>query len=386
MNVKTFLGILVTITVAFLGTLFFFRFNTPSIKTQPSEYIAIPQESSSSANMAEKSIPQQNQDKTILPAEKNVNPPVSLPKNPTTTTTAPVPNTFFTLLEGDSVFLAKDDGTFTSNGDVQPSAVTKKFFNYYPDKYDFIIIFTTYPSPTGADYGYVVNNTIKGLGDITFIDKSKIYGSKGILKAVPVLHNIPTNKRFSNLSHELSHYWLMYVQNTPDFQINGDGTHWSNWLDTATREGEYIYYDAEGGFGYKDNGNGTFSVDRINTPPGHSFNKFSSMSLYLMGLLPPSEVRPLTLWETSAANANEADVMVGTKKIVTVDDIIKIAGPRIPAYPNAQRNFKVAYILLAKKGGTATNAQIESIKWIAENFPQEWSFVTGGRSTISPVN
>ena len=105
-----------------------------------------------------------------------------------------------------------------------------------------------------------------------------------------------------------------------------------------------------------------------------------------MGLLPPSEVQPLTLWETSAANANEADAMVGTKKIVTVDDIIKIAGPRVPAYPNTQRNFKVAYILLPKKGETATNAQIESIKWIAENFPQEWSFVTSGRSTISPVN
>ena len=294
MNIKIIFLILAVAVVVAFGTFFFLKFNTPFIGTQPFEPIVVSEKNSSST-------PGLNSgQKTATHPENNKILPVAPPKEPVAAVTS-TSNTFFTLLEGDSVFLAKDDGSFTydtvfmiPNGDgtfekkpvsgmIQPSFITKKFFQYYPDIYDFIVIFAAYESPEGAggaDYGYVVNNHIKGLGNITFVDQSKIYGSKGTLKGTAVLHNIPTNKKFSDLAHELSHYWLMYVQNTPGFQINRDGAHWSNWIDTATREGGYIYYDADGGFAYKDNGNGTFSVDRNSTPlpSGHSFNKFSSMS------------------------------------------------------------------------------------------------------------
>ncbi len=356
MNRKFVLVILIVVVVA--GGYLYWQTNTTASIEQTKEE-------------NQNTLPVSSKNNPSLPASDNKKSPEAI-----------FTNTFFTVLKDDNIFVAKEEGSFNIDGRIQIATIIEKFFAYYPDQYDFIAIFTTYPSPSGADYGYVVNNTIQGIGNVAG-DQSKMYGSKGTLKGVSLIHDIPLDKRFSDLGHELSHYWIMYVQNTPDFSINRDGSHWSNWLDTATREGGFLYYDPNGGNAHTDNGDGTFSVDSTPLPPG-PFTKFSSISLYLMGLLPSSEVRPLVLWETLATPGSDvgSPPMVGVKKIVTVDDIIKIAGPRIPAYPNTQRNFKIAYILLPKNGETATESQIESIQWIAANFPQEWNRLTGGRSSI----
>ena len=394
MNIKIIFLILVIAVIVAFGTFFFLTFNTPPIGIEPLEPVAVPEESSSTANLMEKPVPRPNPEKTTLP-ENSENPPVSPSKNtavpatPTTPTTPTTPNTFFTLLEGDSVFLAKDDGTLSSNDDVDVNAVTKRFFQSHPDQYDFIAIFTDFPG-NGSNFNLTVKNPIQGLG-IDPWDNSTSFGSSGTLKAVVVEHvrpSVDNSYTFIDLAHEISHYWLAYIPNQPSLPINRDGAHWSKWFDTAVRSGSCFSRDPNGGGAYVDNGDGTFSLDpKPGCPPskGTASHKVNSLDLYLMGLIPVSEVTPLTLWipDDPSIEPSDSPAIKGTKKIVTVDDIIKIAGQRSPAYPNTQKDFKVAYIYLAK--GVPSDWQINNIKWIAQNFPQEWSFVTGGRSTISPV-
>ncbi len=302
----------------------------------------------------------------------------------------------FTLISGDNVFLAKDtDGSFTTLQQslieggktttsttlkVREENVMKKFYMYYPDSYDFVVIFSTFYNPNDADYGNVVYNPTKGIGidKVYYLNNLATYGSGEKLKHITVMHYLSRFENSSaNLTHEIGHYWLMYISD-PDLTIsrNGDG-HWSNFMDTATKENGVVHLSPMSGYPLKDNGNGTFSVDDIMP---RSYNKFNSMELYLMGLLPASETKPLTLWKTNASQVS--GTMTGSKKIITVDDLIKIAGPRVPAYPDTQRDFKIAYILLPKQGEMVDPLYIKNIKWIAENFPSEWSSATGGLSKL----
>ena len=291
----------------------------------------------------------------------------------------------FTQLDGD-VYVAQDDGSFTPFPDqVSEEALTKRFLATHPDQYDFISIFTTYPQPAGQPPGgaFVVNNTmIKGIGS-TIGDYSANFGTRVKLKAAPLLNDIELSS-MGGLAHEISHYWIMYIQNTPDLQLSRDGAHWSNFMDTAVRDAEGIHLDLNGGDAYKDNGDGTFSHDDVFTFSSTAISalemRFNSMDLYLMGFLSPSEVRPLTLWQTDALQFSGR--VVGTKRTVTVQDVIQKAGPRVPAYPDTQKSFRVAYILLPKRGQKATAVQTDSILSMAKNFPGFWERATGGRSKI----
>ena len=299
-----------------------------------------------------------------------------------------IPQTF-TPLQGNNVFLAPADSSYEySNGNVNPAAVTQSFFRQHADIYDFVAIFTDYPG-TGTDFNVRVKNTIAGLGPNTLEDSSALFGSAGFLKAVTLNHiHVPLSGAytFTDLPHEILHYWLAFIPNTPAIPLNR-GAHWSHTFDTTTNFGTCYYYDGNGGDAFVDNGYGTFSPTskkRCSWAFGGAANMANSLDLYLMGLVPASAVQPLTLWIPEDPTADLSGAVRGTKKTVAVQDIISIAGKRAPAYPNTQRNFKMAWIYVPK--GAPDPWQIENIKWAAKNFPKAWNeVVTRGRSTIDGV-
>ena len=81
--------------------------------------------------------------------------------------------------------------------------------------------------------------------------------------------------------HETGHQWLMYI-GVP--QGISDGVHYTKWADTGFIKNGQQWADAMGGWPWKDNGDGTVSVNNIQKPG------FSNLSLYLMGFAPASEV------------------------------------------------------------------------------------------------
>lgn len=300
----------------------------------------------------------------------------------------------FTVIS-DNVFLAPNDGSLTipvidpesgKGGDtteaIMPIVISKAFYASHPDQYDFMVILApTFPNP-GFDSSASVNNSVYGIG-MPVNDLSSTYGSGGTLKSIASIYNLDNGT--GDLLHEISHNWLMWISD-PNLKINdGTGQHWSLFIDTATRENGYMYFSPNRGHPFIDNGDGTFSLDSVTPLGSPSYHKFNSMELYLMGLLPATQVTPLTLWQTDLTRLTSTP-MVGTKRSVTVQDIINIAGQRKPSYPNTQRNFKIAYVLVPKKGEIIDSSIIEKVKKISTDFSKEWSFATRGLSTINGIS
>ncbi len=295
------------------------------------------------------------------------------------------PSKPFTLLFGDNVFLAPNDGSLTlltseetggKGGDVtgefiRSVKISKAFYNSHNDNYDFLIILApTFQSP-GFDGNSPVKNDIQGIGK-PIEDASSLYGSKGKLKSVVTIYS-------GSFLHEISHNWLMSISD-PNLKINRDSSHWSQFVDTATREGGLMYFSPNGGNPFIDNGDGTFSLDSVTPVPSTWYHKFNSMELYLMGLIPSSQVQPVTLWESTSPQV--AATMVGSKKTITIQDIVNSVGERNPAYPNTQRDFSIAYIIVPKKGEIIEDAILENIRLKVIDFSKEWNFATKGLSNI----
>ncbi len=87
--------------------------------------------------------------------------------------------------------------------------------------------------------------------------------------------------------------------------------------------------------------------------------RFSDFDLYLMGLIPASEVRPSYLIaepqnvprgygrDSPPTYYNQQVTVRGRRVDVTVQDLIRVNGNRSPAFPNTQRELDVVWVLWA---------------------------------------
>jgi len=315
---------------------------------------------------------------TPAPALKSAPPPILVPA-PSTQSQKPQPSP--------DIFVIQDDGSI-----IQPDnyinifQLARKFYSLYPDKdnYDFLNVFTTFDGSYKVAFHLPVKNEIRGIS-IPITASTENVGSSRLLSINYLgysyfLHpNLSQNDlkiNFWVIGHEIAHYWLMHVGKGPEFGLS-DGSHYTKWADTGfIRDGEQ-WDDLTGGWPWKDNGNGTVSVNNIKK------QGFSSLSLYLMGLIPASEVPDIrVVVPNDLADAGFTNVE-GKFKMIPINDIVAKYGARNPSYENAQKNFKIAYILLAKRGETPKQYQLDAINYIAQNFPGEWNFMTYGKSTIN---
>lgn len=271
---------------------------------------------------------------------------------------------------------------------VEPRAVvSQEFFRTHPDNYDFIVAFSGFEFDTGQGtaFHWGVRNAVKGIG-IPQFDAGTAFGSptrlQGFIDMAALTRYVtdPLDPRFetvlSVLTHEVLHQWAAHVRvKSPDDSLSDvllgrDGSHWSFLLDS----GASVMYGNQ----WKDNGDGTFSSTAT--------RKFlSPLDLYLMGFYKPEEVPPFFVVENPGidkARLPEENVTVsGTKRIITIDDIIAAEGPRVPAAGEAQKEFRMAFVLLVGPSQRATDAQLAAINRVRDAFMTRFAILTGGRAT-----
>lgn len=335
----------------------------------------------------------------ILPVAPTPIPNVKLISTPTPTpipTPNPTPTPFPTQSQKFSstadVFAMQDDGMMVQSGDiVDVGAVARKFYSLYPgkDSYDFLNIFTTFNDASKPCLHFMVKNNVAGIG-VERSDASSAFGSNKLL-GINFFNTTYTSDQSNSteqmirvnmhvIDHELSHQWLMYIGNSFGFRAD-DEAHYNRWANTGfTKDGEVGWVDTNGGFSWKDNQNGTLSI------PDTSFyvkRGFSKLSLYLMGLIPPSEVPDFTVVVPEDLTDNVSKTILGTFKNISINDIIAKYGERIPSYQSSQKNFRMAYILLSKKDETPAQYQLNAVNYIAQNYPSWWNSMTYGKSTIN---
>jgi hypothetical protein len=190
---------------------------------------------------------------------------------------------------------------------------------------------------------------------------------------------VPTDPRFEDvmrvLSYEMRHRWAARVrfigtEGQPSGALIGkDGVHWSFLLDTGG--------SVDCGNRWKDNGHGTFT-----SLPGRLF--FSPLDLYQVGMLKKEEVPPFFYIDNATINParfSESGVAISTiRRDVTIDQIVAAEGSRVPSADNAQKQFRLGFVLLTRLGVTEIDSDINSVKAVREVFETRLTTLSAGRS------
>ncbi len=270
------------------------------------------------------------------------------------------------VIEDDGFILA-DFGQGLELDDVQ---ACKRFYDTHPDSFDILAIYTTADIFLGGAFAYEVNikNEVEGIGLGTF-DFSTFFGSSGRLRSQLNMNSINVyppspHTRFLRTDHHLSvmgqeggHRWGAFVHfdsaqgpamvGSPELLLC-DGAHWSFYSDTRSQ-----FFNTssslEGNL-WQDNGNGTYTSATVK-------DYYMRLDQYLMGLRPANTVDSLWFLRDplpSNLNCNRASetpvTASGTKVWVKIDDIVAAEGPRVPDVSTAQKDFRMAFILVVPNG------------------------------------
>lgn len=188
--------------------------------------------------------------------------------------------------------------------------------------------------------------------------------------------------------HEFGHRWLYHTS----IRVNGANSRVLNPV--SAHPAQYVhmpaafkvYDDAEsstmGGAVFTQQGDGTWMARVANAG-------FSWLELYLMGLAAPSEVQPWFFLEnTQPALGGEywpldKQVVSGTFKSVSVDQIIGASGERKPSAAASQRGFRVPFVIVTYPGELATPEQVTQMNALRALFETNFAMATGGRATVT---
>lgn len=191
------------------------------------------------------------------------------------------------------------------------------------------------------------------------------------------------------LMHELGHRWLFFVMTMHNGQrshapLNPLRAHPAQWVDTRAAFNVLSATDSSvmgGGF-FAENGNGTFT-----TPAELTYYGYSWLDLYLMGLAAPSEVPPFFYLSEPQPPLGQAyypprrSTYTGTRRAVTVQQVIDATGARRPAYPDTQKRFKVAFVVVTDR--EVSEAELSRMGELRRLFESRFAVATGQRGEVT---
>jgi hypothetical protein len=191
--------------------------------------------------------------------------------------------------------------------------------------------------------------------------------------------------------HEFGHRWLLFVSLLENGLrgkiLNPAGAHPAQYIDTRAAFKVYTDRDTSvmGGGYFTENSNGTFTTAQY-APYGYSW-----LDLYLMGLAAPSEVPPwFYVADSSPALGNEYyapanQTYSGTRREVTMQQVIDGTGPRKPAYPDAQQRFRVVFVLVTEPEREPAPSELAAIQGYRATLEADFVTATNHRGAVTTV-
>ncbi len=221
----------------------------------------------------------------------------------------------------------------------------RKLYSVFPDAFDFAVvtpgmqIFRPKDLAENVPYNISVANSVEHIGLPIFDDTAK-FGSAGRLRAA--IYN--SFGSIETMDHELGHTWGINI--APSLGLEGPspdpntlGT-WGALTDIGGQMGS-LYIDQAGNRGhFVFTGEGTWRLRPMSEP-----EPYSQLELYLMGLIPPERVQPVHILQDPDLG-DLSRVTAASYRTVTIEQITAAAGgPRIPSAAEAQKDFKLAFIV-----------------------------------------
>lgn len=224
-------------------------------------------------------------------------------------------------------------------GDVR--RLTNSAYAFLPDNVDFFIMLsmerleqipaTSFQNfNTGSHVSAKVNYTGTGL---TPFNDTATFGSGGALLGTVVLDAGDRGLYSSNLTHELMHQWGAYVD--PSLGLTDSDGHYT----PRSSVGSLL-----GGQAWPQQPDGSFVLDCNEGRNGaHSA---SALDLYMMGLLDAAQVPPIRIYSDTSPPPllRCGNVITDVVRMVTIADLRKLLGIRLPAPSTAKRHFNVAFL------------------------------------------
>jgi hypothetical protein len=237
------------------------------------------------------------------------------------------------------------DSDFATGVNPDATRITKRFYQLAGDDYDFLNIvhvLSRFQNP----FHVVTKNEVLGIGENVF-NTAVEYGSSGKLSGINIF---PTSSFFDGADrayqHELGHQWINFLHMQP---LAFGLPHWP------------ISSMASGimGFTFPGVGQGldypcvlTPEPGGIRLTPRNGPPVFTDLDLYLMGMLPAAQVADQFVF----AEQNKALVLpcnnqlfTGPVTRISMADILNVFGNRVPDSTTAQKNFRIATIVVSKE-------------------------------------
>jgi hypothetical protein len=289
---------------------------------------------------------------------------------------------------------------FATEASLDLAAASRLFYEGFPDVYDQLVYWTDV-HVTGVDafaFESTVRNHIAGIGQPRD-DFGTDFGSPGSLASVVLMDNTgkypsdPAVKirprswedtSLSLLAHETGHRWgaTLRFQDPAggppsDLLLGRQRAHWSFFCDSdaSVLEGNDI----------EDLGGGRFETTG-------AVLRYGPLDLYSMGLIGEAEVPPVFFVadgsvpgspgvDRETAPATGVSI-TGTRRDVTIADIVAAMGPRLPPSTSAPRLHRQAWVYVVTEASAADPAIIEKLERFRQAFEGFFFSATGGRMTL----
>ena len=265
-----------------------------------------------------------------------------------------------------------------------------RFYETHPDDYDFLVVFTNFEFDTGGGLALHMlgRNDVEGTGKpIGSVDAAP-FGSPSRLKGwidmaavdryrVPGYSLEPGGPDFLKtlgvLAHEVGHQWLAEARYKIGDTVFGDllgadAAHWSYLLDS---DGSFLY-----GADWQPAGDGTWSAARVR-------ERYSALDLYLMGLLSPEQVPPLTLLrnpdvDPRRVNEEGESVVAGETATILIDQVVAALGPRRPDHRHSQKELRLGFVFLTRPGTDPSPEDLAAVERVRRAFGAHFFALTHG--------
>lgn len=286
-------------------------------------------------------------------------------------------------------------------------SIFESLYKKMNDDFDFIFVVTNDDDLVSGNSTYGMNmqvsNDVEGIGLSKYNNTTHNKLGEKVKSVIwlPARRLVKTGPSL----HELAHNWGAYAFKTNAFERDGDNM---NEIDYAGHWGVSSVGGQLGGFDeFKSNVDGKSNKYQglILGTPGFGQNAnwgnsvpYSNLELYLMGLIPPEEVEPVSVFHKLKADSPWDFFQLGefySDSVVTYDINALEAenGIRIPNSQNSQKSFKAMFILVAKEmpSSEELNEIADDAAWFGFNGNDENSMynfyeATGGRASIEVDN